>query len=304
MPRVARQKTNDSIYHVMCRSISEVKLFKSSDDKLEYIKLIKKYQTIYRFRIYCYCLMGNHAHLILDSNGADISQIMHGINFSYAQFFNRKYKRHGHLFQDRFLSKVIETDRYLITASAYIHNNPIEMKQYKNCPEKFKFSSLGVFLGLSRDPFELIDADAILALFGKNLATARKEYYDFVMRCNPNKKEEFEFKNEGTQYNKQVLRPQRNVDLSKIITYVCNVMEIPANLMNVKYNSKLNHAKALIVMLMKAYGNKSTSKIADLLGNITESSVSRLLKVGLNLYESNQHFCNCYKKFQLSLCKD
>ncbi|EYE87421.1 hypothetical protein Q428_13335, partial [Fervidicella metallireducens AeB] len=109
MPRLARQKKEDAIFHVMARSISEVDLFKDDEDKLNYLALVKKYQKTYEFRVYGYCLMDNHLHLIIDANGADISRIMHSINFSYAQYFNHRHKRHGHLFQDRFKSKMVKS---------------------------------------------------------------------------------------------------------------------------------------------------------------------------------------------------
>ena len=124
MARKARLKADDAIFHIMCKSISEVNLFRDDQDKEKYIYLLKKYKKLYNVKIYGYCLMDNHAHLLVDSNGADISKVMHGINFSYAMYFNKKYKREGHLFKDRFMSKIVDNDRYLKTVSLYIHNNP------------------------------------------------------------------------------------------------------------------------------------------------------------------------------------
>ena len=93
MPRKPRVKTDDSIFHIMCKSISEVTLFRDNEDKNKYLFLIKKYKTLYNFKIYGYCLMDTHSHLMIDANGSDISKVMHGINFSYAMYFNRKYKK-------------------------------------------------------------------------------------------------------------------------------------------------------------------------------------------------------------------
>jgi len=157
MPRMARVKTYDAIFHVMARSISEVDLFKDEEDKKTYLLFVRKYQKLYKFRVYGYCLMDNHVHLMIDVNGSDISKVMHGINFSYAQYYNRRHKRHGHLFQDRFKSKIVKDDRYLISLSAYIHNNPMDIPKYNTCPEKYCFSSLAVYLGLRQDSFELSD---------------------------------------------------------------------------------------------------------------------------------------------------
>ena len=93
MARKARLKSDDAIYHIMCKSISEVDLFKDDEDKEKYLSLVKKYKDLYHVKIYGYCLMDNHSHLLVDANGADISKVMHGINFSYAMYFNKKYKQ-------------------------------------------------------------------------------------------------------------------------------------------------------------------------------------------------------------------
>ncbi|MCX7596800.1 MAG: transposase, partial [Fischerella sp.] len=71
MPRVAREKSFDSIYHIMVRSISEVNLYKDEKDKLKYIDYMKKAQDQFEFKLYAYCLMDNHAHFVIDANGAD-----------------------------------------------------------------------------------------------------------------------------------------------------------------------------------------------------------------------------------------
>ena len=241
MPRVARVKTEQSIFHIMCKSISEVQLFKDSDDKEKYLSLVKKYKELYNFKIYGYCIMDNHSHLIIDANGSDISRVMHGINFSYAMYFNRKYEREGHLFKDRFKSKIVNNDRYLMTLSLYIHNNPTDIGEYKNSPEKYAFSSLSTFLGKRRDSFRLVDYGFVLSLFGSNMKIAKKNYYNFIFASNEEKsnknselkdefkfeeefnfKEECEFKNEKTEYKNErtmIIRnfkPEDVVDIRSI----------------------------------------------------------------------------------------
>jgi REP element-mobilizing transposase RayT len=147
MARVERLKDSDAIYHIMCKSISEVDLYRDFDDKERYLLLVKKYKKLYNVKIYGYCLMDNHVHLLVDANGADISKVMHGINFSYAMYYNKKYQREGSLFKDRFKSKIVDSDRYLKTVSLYIHNNPTDIGEFKDCPEKYAFSSLGIYIG-------------------------------------------------------------------------------------------------------------------------------------------------------------
>ena len=136
MPRTARIKTVGGMYHIMVRGCSETPLFKNDGDKDAYLKIIKKYQNMYHFKVYAYCLMTTHAHFIIDAIGSDISHIMHSINLSYAIFFNRQYNRHGHVFQDRFKSKLITSDKHLLTLSAYIHSNPKDIIKYKEKIER------------------------------------------------------------------------------------------------------------------------------------------------------------------------
>jgi REP element-mobilizing transposase RayT len=141
MPRTAREKTSDSVFHIMCRSLDEVDLFKEDADKVIYLKYVKHYMGIFKFKLYSYCLMDNHVHMMIDANGADISMIMHGINYSYVMYFNRKHGRRGHLLEDRFRSKIVNSDGYLIGLSAYIHYNPIKKKDMRRTRKSIHFQA-------------------------------------------------------------------------------------------------------------------------------------------------------------------
>ena len=83
-------------------------------------------KDIYKFKLYCFCLMPNHVHLIIEvEDPGALNKIMRGINLSYTLYFNYKYEKVGHLWQDRFKSRVIQKDNYLIDCMAYIENNPL-----------------------------------------------------------------------------------------------------------------------------------------------------------------------------------
>jgi putative transposase len=298
MPRMARVKTQDSIFHIMCRSISEVDLFKTVDDKLKYIYYIKKYQKIYEFKVYGYCLMNNHVHMLVDANGADISKIMHSINFAYAQYFNGFHKRHGHLFQDRFKSKIINNDKYLFAVSAYIHNNPMDMKEFNNHPEKYEFSSLSVYLGLRQDPYGLVSSSFVLSLFGKTPRVARERYMKFVCISNNLKhNEEIEFKNEITEYRSGRTILTRNHTLNDIIDYLVNNLNIPKLKFHVKHSRNAVEAKALLVLLMRSMCNYKCSDICRSLGNITQARVSVLSSIGVELIEKNEKYRRIVQNF-------
>jgi len=298
MPRMARVKTDDSIFHIMCKSISEVSLFKDDEDKKKYLSLIKKYKVLYDFKLYGYCLMNTHSHLMIDANGSDISIVMHGINFSYAMYFNRKYKREGHLFKDRFKSKIVNNERYMKTLSLYMHNNPTAIGEYKNCPEKYAFSSLAIFLGKRRDSYNLVDYGFVMSFFGNNLKNSRKNYYNLVFRCNEEKlKQEIEFQNEITEYRSQRKILVRNFKPEDIIEYIASKMNVSKNYIYTKYNRKVLHAKALTVFLMRSLCNFKSSDISNALGNITQARISRLSTVGIELIESDSKYENIVVDF-------
>ncbi|NNU74924.1 transposase [Clostridium estertheticum] len=298
MSRTFRLKSDESIYHVMCKSITEVNLFKDTEDKKKYLSLIKKYKTLYNFKLYGYCLMDNHLHLIIDANGSDISKVMHGINFSYAMYFNRKHERGGHLFRDRFKSIIVANDRYLKTLSLYIHNNPTDILDYKNCPEKYAFSSLAIFIGKRRDYFKLVDYGFIISLFGESIKIARKNYYNLIFMCNEEKlKQEIEFEDEKSEYKNERITLVRNFKPDDVLEFIASKMNVSKIQLYMKYSRNLVIAKALTVVLMRSLCNFKSSDISIALGNITQARISMLSTIGINLIGTNKKFENIIGDF-------
>lgn len=191
MPRIARLKNDEAVYHITSRGNNREEIFFCDDDRIRYLQTIKHYQTKFQFHVYAYCMMTNHVHLVIYSNGQDISKIMHGINLSYTQYINRKYKRCGHLFQGRFTSKIVNNDNYFITATAYTHNNPVRAQICENASE-YNWSSYNAYIG-EKDKYDILIIDFILNYFSKNKDKAKKLYAEFVN----------ESKNETLQLDKQ-----------------------------------------------------------------------------------------------------
>ncbi|MGH4138873.1 transposase [Clostridium sp.] len=298
MARMNRIKPIDGIFHIICKSIKEVPLFKEAEDKEKFLLLIKKYKLSYDFKIYGYCLMDNHAHLMIAANGADISKVMHVINFCYATYFNKKYEREGHLFKDRFVSKVVDNPIYLKTLSLYMHNNPTAIVAYKDCPQNYFFSSLGIYLGNRRDPFNLVDYGFVMSFFGKNITSARKNYRNRIFKCNDEKfKDDIEFKDEKTDYRSGRKILIRNFKSNDIIEFIALKMNIPKIHFNIKYSRKLVHARALAVVLMRSLCNFKSSDISGVLGNITQSRISKLSSIGIDLIETNEKYENIIAEF-------
>lgn len=145
MSRIARQKSESGIYHVMLRGINRQLIFEERQDNEKFLEILKKCQELSRFKIYSYCLMGNHLHLLIKVEHEDLEQIFKRIGARYVYWFNFKYKRCGHLFQDRFRSEPVENDAYFLTVLRYIHQNPIKAGYCKN-PADYPWSSFREYL--------------------------------------------------------------------------------------------------------------------------------------------------------------
>lgn len=126
MPREARILLENVCYHIIARGNQKQRVFIERVDYEKYLQLLRRYKAKYHFKLYGYCLMKNHIHLIVDPNKPrEITKIMQGLNLSYSIWFNVKYNKVGHLWQDRFKSMIIQKDEYLITCINYIEVNPV-----------------------------------------------------------------------------------------------------------------------------------------------------------------------------------
>lgn len=298
MPRGARQKNVYAKYHIIVRSISEIKLFEKNKEKELYLKYMRHYQKIFGFEVYSYCLMTNHAHFIIYANGSDISKVMHGINLKFANAYNKKYKRHGHLFQDRFKSIIVGTNDYLSTLSCYIHRNPVSIRDYTNCPEKYKYSSLKVYLGLAEDETGLLDVDYIKDFFGLHTVKGRDNYLKYVYLSDDKKlKEEMELERQRTQsknYKEVLVRDEKPED---VIDFIAKETGVDKIMLYIKNSKKSREIRALAALFMRSLCNCSCGDICKVLGNITQSRVSKLCSIGVSLVDKDGDFKGLLEKY-------
>lgn len=293
----------------MVRSISELVLFRSDDDKDFYLNLFNKYQKMYMYKIYAYCIMSSHAHFIISSNGGDISIIMHKVNQCYAQHYNEKYQRYGHVFQDRFKSIPIDNDRYLLTLSAYIHNNPSDISGYEKHVENYRYSSLAEYIGRDCKSFIKLDSGFILKHFHDDPETAGKMYLKFVYSrknlevdkkieddtCKvgeDNKKESYELNDKsGSCINKDKYSPL------EIISFVANEMGLKSEHISVKYNHVCAELRAICSYMMSCLCNMKQRQICSFVGNISCAEVSNLCSKGCRLLHNEKKYEKLVTKF-------
>jgi len=284
------------MYHIMSRSISEVNLFNRDEDKRYYLLLLKRYCDKFHASIYAYCLMDNHVHLYINPNGADISTFMHSLNSAYVAYFNRKYKRHGHLFQGRFASTIVDSLAYSLTLSAYIHNNCKDIPEYHGREEQYPFSSYGIYLGIRKDKEDLVDTSFILRHFSENIVNARKKYELFVEAMKDTgiiKEIDAEiFKayldNEYRSEKKFIVRDKNPEEL---LGRVCEILgHDRATSLYAKYRREKTSLRAFAAYVMRVLCGCTYKEICRHIGNLSLSGVVRLTGIGYRLCIQNEQY--------------
>lgn len=289
MPRVARKKDNNAINYILVKGLSDVHLFKEDEDKDEYINFIKKFKSIYGFNIYAYCIMNDYAHFLFNPNGADISSIMSSINIGYSLKYNCKYNRNGHLFNNRFNSKIIKDDLELKAFTLYIHNSPTILKNYKRHPENYKYSSFGSYIGL-KDEFQIVDEDFIDSFIGNDIA-ARKNYMDLVQLYDTDKllsEIEVYSKISNTKYYSKSSPAAINIE--EILDFISAHTGVSKIRLQSKYIKDVEDIRAITAFTLKNFYHARTLEICSLMGGISSASASKLFLRGLKLIEENKEY--------------
>ncbi|MHB8918486.1 MAG: REP-associated tyrosine transposase, partial [Desulfocucumaceae bacterium] len=178
MPRVSRKLSKTGIYHVMLRGNERRKIFLCDEDRKRFIDILREKGREKEFSVLAYCLMDNHVHLLISEGKDQINRVMKRIGVSYVYYFNKKYKRTGHLFQDRFKSEPIKDDRHLLAAVRYIQNNPVKANMVEE-PAQYQWSSYREYLGNKNSERGLTDRDFILKMLSENEEHAIKQFIKF-----------------------------------------------------------------------------------------------------------------------------
>ena len=176
MPRQARIKSKSGIYHVMLRGINQQQIFEEKEDYEKYIQILKDCKAISEFTLYAYCLMGNHIHLLIKPEKEPLEQIFKRISVRFIYWYNIKYQRTGHLFQDRFKSEPVEDDVYFSTVLRYIHQNPVKAGICKK-PEDYKYSSYREYIEVA----DVVDTEFAFEIMD------REEFIRFSQEANADK---------------------------------------------------------------------------------------------------------------------
>lgn len=179
MPRDARKIPLEGYLHIISRGNNRRKIFRYQRDKKQYYLYLKKLKREEKIDIYHYCLMGNHIHLMVRvEENSNLSRFMKRVNLKYVHCYQRRYTYFGHLWQDRFQSKIIDSEAYLLRCGKYIELNPIRAGIVSS-PEDYRFSSYSYYAFGRKDA--LVTPNFFYQDFGKKEKEKQRRYRELII---------------------------------------------------------------------------------------------------------------------------
>ena len=180
MPRQPRLDAPDTLHHVMVRGIERTALFREDPDRIDFVTRLADLVEQGAWTVYAWALLPNHAHLLVRTGLRPLARSMRSLLTGYAGAFNRRHKRVGHLFQNRYKSIVVEEEPYLLELVRYIHLNPLRAKVLTDLRslERYPWAGHSALLGTVPRPWQ--ETATILAQFGATRRRAITAYRTFV----------------------------------------------------------------------------------------------------------------------------
>ena len=178
MGRAWRIEFEGALYHILSRGNEKKDIFYDDQDRQLFLKSIGEMSDRFEINVFAYVLMGNHYHLLLKTNRANLSKSMQWFGLTYTRRFNLRHFRSGHLFQGRFKSIIVQNDAYLMRLSCYIHRNPLRADIVKRLAD-YRWSSYNAYAYGDKTPEWLITKPIFSQFKGKN---QHKSYREKVQR--------------------------------------------------------------------------------------------------------------------------
>lgn len=177
MARKPRVEYAGAFYHVICRGNQRQIIFRCDADRKHYLERLEQYRERYGFVVYAYVLMSNHTHMLIETGRVPLSKVMQGLQLRYTGYYNRKYKKVGHLFQGRYKAILCDRDAYLLELVRYLHLNPGRMRPPTD-PWRYQWSSHGAYLG--RSGVVQVATSTVLGELANSVGQAKRAYLRFM----------------------------------------------------------------------------------------------------------------------------
>lgn len=240
MARCPRLKSYTKVYHIIVRGINKQDIFLDTQDLRKFRKELKRTKEKYQFELYAYSFMSNHVHLIIKDENENLEIMMKSLTVSYSNYFNKKYERIGHLFENRFKSYAIEDESYFKNVVRYIHKNP------ENAGIKpYAWTSYYEYINNKQ---KMIDTKQVMSLFEYNVENFKIYHSSYE-------------KHEDYDKNYEMISKLQDEEAIKLIQEILN----EPNLLKIQ-NYETNKKKEVIRKILKIEG-------------ITKVQISRILGI-------------------------
>jgi len=182
MPRQARIDAPGAVHHIIARGIERGKIFRDDQDREVFITRLGELVVETQTKCFAWALIPNHFHLLLKTGNVPISSLMRRLLTGYAVGHNRRHRRSGHLFQNRYKSILCQEDAYLKELVRYIHLNPLRSGLVKDMAalDRYGFAGHSYIMGLKNNSWQAVTE--VLAFFGGKRASARRSYREFLIK--------------------------------------------------------------------------------------------------------------------------
>ena len=180
MPRLARLDTPGLIHHVIIRGIERRKIFRDNKDREDMIDRLSDLLPATNTACYAWAFLSNHAHFLFRSGNAGLPTLMRRLLTGYVVTFNRRHRRHGQLFQNRYKSIICQEDIYLKELIRYIHLNPLRAKIVSNVTDLNRYKYCGHSVLMGKRTYAWQDDKYVLSFFGTSISKGREAYSAYL----------------------------------------------------------------------------------------------------------------------------
>jgi len=303
MARKLRVEYKGAIYHVTLRGVERRRLFDDAADRERMVERLGDYAEEYGLRVYLYCLMANHVHVVVETPEGNLGAFMHRLETAYTVYYNRRHGRAGHLMQGRYGAVPVEGDEYLLKLSRYVHLNPVfvgalrgqGLKERIQALRAYPWSSYRGYIGKGK-PERFVERGPVLKLAGGGGERGYRKYVESGLVETDEEMAEvmkdpgFAIGGEGFQgwikdlHDARVLQSRRQEDASfrrqmgrplkggEIVEEVSRVMGVAAEALAESHGRGM--ARPVAARMLGKYGGLRQRDVATVLGLRTGAAVS------------------------------
>jgi len=289
MARKPRLFAPGVLYHVIVRGNQRQKTFLKPSDYQAYLEKLAQYRRKYGVTVYAYCLMPNHVHLLLECSRTPLGKFMQGLQQSYTQYYNRTYKKVGHLFQGRYKAILCQKDAYLLELVRYIHLNPVRSKLASRS-EQYRHSGEQAYR--AGKPTAIIDPRPVLKMIGgsagyrrfvqEGLGEGHKEEYYEVEDQRFLGKGEF---GEEMRREYEEERPKKKRSMAGVVAEMARALKVRAEVLRLRGRARVvSGQRTMLAYVLVRRGEYSVKEVAEYFGR-DATTISSLV----SRYEQKMH---------------